>query len=299
MNAKTKYTASAKYHCLEFLKRNSMELYLNYCRKESCEPGHTYGPASRSEYLLHYILDGSGTFQHGETTYTLKKHDAFLIFPDEVTTYSASLTSPWSYIWLGFNGPKALDCLQHAGFSDKKRVGHFPQEETITGCVDQILGAHQLTYCHDLIRQSNLMLLLACMIQEFQENSADSQETSYPQNVYVEYAIDYIDQNMGENIKISDIASYVGIDRSYLTKVFKKTMDLSPQEYLVNVRMNKAASLLTATSLPMHQISEQVGYNNPLAFSKAFKQKFGASPTNYRTLEMEGVILSDHKEPVS
>ncbi|MCB2352656.1 hypothetical protein [Clostridium estertheticum] len=51
-----KYTDSARYRCLEHLKKHSVDLYLNYCGIEECDPGHSYGPIKRTEYLLHYIL---------------------------------------------------------------------------------------------------------------------------------------------------------------------------------------------------------------------------------------------------
>ena len=296
MSTNTKYTSSVKYHCLEYLKRNSVELYLNYCGKEYCEPGHSYGPAKRTEYLLHYIIDGSGSFTCNNVTYSLHQNDAFLILPDELTYYCADSESPWTYVWIGFNGSKADDCLRYAGFTKESRIQHFSNTSFITQCIDNILDAHQLTYAHDLIRQSNLMLLLSSMIQEYQKNSMNtSNDSEYPQQVYIEYATDYIERHLHENIKVSDIAAFIGIDRSYLTKIFKKILDLSPQEYLINLRMNKASSLLKTTDYTINQISEMIGYNTPLAFSKAFKLKYNVSPGVYRTMS-EQLILSTSKE---
>ena len=291
-----KYTSSVKYHCLEYLKRNSVELYLNYCGKEYCEPGHHYGPAKRTEFLLHYILDGSGTFTCSNKTYTLHKNDAFLIMPDEITSYCADSETPWTYVWIGFNGSKASDCLRYAGFSYESRIQSFPNSEFIKQCIDNILEAHQLTYAHDLIRQSNLMLLLSSMIQIHQEtHPKQNEENEYPQQVYIEYATDFIERHIHENIKVSDIASFIGIDRSYLTKIFKKMLDLSPQEYLINLRMNKASSLLKTTDYTISQIAEEVGYNSTLSFTKAFKLKYNISPGAYRT-QSETTILASHKE---
>lgn len=290
-----KYTSSVKYHCLEYLKRNSVELYLNYCGKENCEPGHSYGPAKRQEYLLHYIVEGSGTFTCNNKTYELHQNDAFLIMPDEITSYRADSKTPWSYVWIGFNGSKASDCLRYAGFNSENRIQSFKNATFIKQCVDQILDAHQLTYAHDLIRQSNLMLLLSAMIQAYQEKCPDCiDDTEYPQQVYIEYATDFIERHIHENIKVSDIASFIGIDRSYLTKIFKKILDLSPQEYLINLRMNKASSLLKTTDYTISQIAEKVGYNTTLAFTKAFKSKYDVSPGVYRS-QTEVPTLSTQK----
>lgn len=59
-------------------------------------------------------------------------------------------------------------------------------------------------------------------------------------------------------------------------------MGCSPQQFLVNLRMEKAVGMLKNTDLPVNQIAAQVGYENPLTFSKIFKQRYGISPKNYR-----------------
>ena len=76
-DTEVKYTESPNNQCLEFLRKNSVELYLAYCGREICEAGHTYGPAVRQEYLLHYVISGKGTFTADGKTTELGAHDAF------------------------------------------------------------------------------------------------------------------------------------------------------------------------------------------------------------------------------
>lgn len=82
--------------------------------------------------------------------------------------------------------------------------------------------------------------------------------------------------------KISDIASYIGITRSYLTHIFKQKMEISPQEYLVSYRLEQGSRLLRTTRMSIGEIAEKIGYENPLTFSKIFKNVYGVSPKNYR-----------------
>ena len=95
-------------------------------------------------------------------------------------------------------------------------------------------------------------------------------------------AINYIEQNFQNNITIEDIASVCGINRSYFGKIFLKSVGKSPQEFLINYRMVKAAELLKLTSLSIADISSAVGYENQLHFSRAFKTIYGVSPRNWR-----------------
>ena len=97
------------------------------------------------------------------------------------------------------------------------------------------------------------------------------------------------------NITYNEIADYIGVNRSYLTNSFKKMIGCSPQEYLVNLRMEKAKTMLLKTDMPIHAIASEVGYTDQLAFSKIFKQHYGASPRAYRELITEELVIKSKK----
>ncbi len=276
------YKTTRNEDVLDFLKSNSIDLYLNYCGHEFCEPKHFYGPAKRTEYLIHYIVDGKGTFICDKKTYKLGKHDAFLIMPEEITYYEADEEEPWEYVWIGFNGLKALQIIENAGFSKENRINHFPDPKPIIDNISLMLKAHKMTYANDLIRQGQLYLVLASMTEQYQRLHPTTEQNKYTKQNYVEYAVRFIEQNYHKNIKVSDIANYIGINRSYFTKIFKQEMGLSPQQYLLHFKMHNAASLLEDTDLAIKVISKRNGYDNSLTFSKAFKSFFGISPKKYR-----------------
>ncbi|MCA5962258.1 helix-turn-helix transcriptional regulator [Blautia sp. RD014234] len=102
--------------------------------------------------------------------------------------------------------------------------------------------------------------------------------------------MEYISFNYNQKIEINELADYIGVNRSYLTSSFKKAIGCSPQEYLVNLRMEKARSLLKNTDMQINAIANSVGYVDQLAFSKIFKQHYGMSPRAYREEEEELVI---------
>ena len=99
---------------------------------------------------------------------------------------------------------------------------------------------------------------------------------------YIKEAIHYIEQNFQNDISIEEIARVCGINRSYFGKIFRKSIGKSPQEFLMNYRMIKATELLSLTSLSISEISQAVGYDNPLHFSRAFKNVYGISPRTWR-----------------
>ena len=78
------------------------------CGYEICAPGHSFGPVQRSFYLLHYVMEGRGTFWANDRRYELKKGQLFEIRPGEMTRYRADEAHPWYYVWIGFSVQEPL-----------------------------------------------------------------------------------------------------------------------------------------------------------------------------------------------
>ena len=102
------------------------------------------------------------------------------------------------------------------------------------------------------------------------------------QDFYIHEAISFIEQNFQNDISVENIADNCGLNRSYFGKIFKKSVGRTPQEFLLNYRMTKAAELLKLTKLSVGDISKAVGYENPFHFSRAFKSVYGIPPREWR-----------------
>ncbi|WP_317134957.1 helix-turn-helix transcriptional regulator [Bacillus changyiensis] len=103
------------------------------------------------------------------------------------------------------------------------------------------------------------------------------------QQKYIEDALLFIEQNYANSITVHDIAKYISIDRSYLHRLFKQYLNKSPQEYLLNLRIEKGCFLLAHSSLKIGDIARSVGYNDTLLFSKTFKKIKQSTPSEYRS----------------
>ena len=108
---------------------------------------------------------------------------------------------------------------------------------------------------------------------------------------YVNYAVKLIDSNYS-GIRIGEVAGYVGVNRTYLTSIFRARMHMSPQEYLMQVRMTHGRELLLNTDLPINVVAQEVGYHDQLAFSKIFRKKYGLSPEQYRKKHRDEYSIS-------
>ena len=114
--------------------RSGGELSLHDCGWESCEPCHAFGPAVRDHFLVHYVMEGRGTFRCGGVEAHLGKGEGFLIRPSEVTYYEADREDPWTYCWVGFDGTRAASLLALAGLADS-HVFRSDRDDFLWPCV--------------------------------------------------------------------------------------------------------------------------------------------------------------------
>ena len=99
---------------------------------------------------------------------------------------------------------------------------------------------------------------------------------------YVERAKNYIEANYAGEISVQGIARCLGLSRSYFSAVFSRAEGMSPQEYLVDFRLRKAAELIATRGLRPGEAAVACGYPDVFTFSKMFKKKYGISPGKYR-----------------
>ena len=92
----------------------------------------------------------------------------------------------------------------------------------------------------------------------------------------------YLDVNYSEKLRLKDVAHNFGVHPNYLTRVFHEKYHVSPKQYLLNLKLQKACQLLHTTELPVAVIANSMGFDDSLAFSKLFKKTYGFSPSHYR-----------------
>jgi AraC-like DNA-binding protein len=260
---------------------SGLDLIVYQCGIENCKPLHSFGPAVRDHFLIHYILEGSGTFYVDGISYKLSKNQGFLILPDIITYYEADAENPWIYAWVGFSGIKAENYLNGTNLSKDNPIFEYTQGDFIKECFEDMIKAIKMQYGRDL----RLKGLLSLFLSELIECSGKSTtEGTNQKEAYLKKTFQYIESNYSRNISISEIAQNINLNKNYFSNFFKDNIGLSPQEYLINYRINKACELMKNPLLSISDIARSVGYNDALGFSKIFKKLKGQSPKKYREI---------------
>lgn len=272
------------FQCLDQIEHQTNDLYLTRCGIQKCPPNYSWGPKQRPQYHMHFILSGSGYFEVDQTIHHLKRGQIFLIPPNTVSRYYSSGHDPWTYAFISFQGNKAKQYVNQAGLGKSPYILTFDTDlDEYAALIREMLSTHQLTITNELRRISLLFSLFSMLTASSHGSTANTQTShDYLPETYFEHALQYIHFNYAKTIHIQDIADYIGITRSYLFYIFNKKLNLSPQKYLLNYRIDKAKHLLASTEIFIKDVAQNVGYEDSLAFSKMFRNATGYSPSAYR-----------------
>ncbi|MCM1193701.1 MAG: AraC family transcriptional regulator [Butyrivibrio sp.] len=266
---------------LDFDNDRLGSLYVNCCGCSQTESLHSFGPASKPHYLIHYILSGRGIFRFHDKEYRLEAGYGFLIQPNELAFYQADEKEPWSYLWVGFGGSRAEEYLTGMGLSAGHPVFSCDRDEELYGIVRDMMEHNTFGMANDLRRNGQMSVFLSVLAE-----SADAGVTAKDEedrgNQYVKKAVSFIQSNYCNPIKVTDVADYVCINRSYLYTLFRSYLGMSPQQFLTTFRITKARELLDSTSYPIESIALSCGYSDAMVFTRAFHAMKGMSPSQYR-----------------
>ncbi len=236
-----------------------------------CEPGFAPEYHIRSTYLVHYVYSGSGTLEADGVVFPVHENQAFMIFPGQRTTYTASENDPMVYRWIEFYGNKAEEILKASALTPQSPI--FTDSSGLpAGLALKNLVDGGITDPFSLIGKFYVFAGSLC------KNTTSSSYT----NRYVDMAINYIHYRDNVKISVSEIAAYLNISSSLLTHIFTEKTGVPPKKYILKYFMENAVTMLKNGRLSINEISYSLGYNSTEEFSKAFKRYFNVSPTAYR-----------------
>mgnify|MGYP000531558645 CR=1 FL=1 len=257
------------------------KLTIYQCGYQKTPPDHKYGPAVRNHFLIHYAVSGCGTYTVGGTTYALQAGQGFLIEPFVTTVYKADHDDPWEYYWFGFYGGEAAALLAEAGMKSPELTFHSPLKQT-----ERVLAEMNRISLSGNADRCGLLSLLYRFFSIHNKNLSQMQQRLLrlgpDRNTYISEAVNYIEQNYNYHITVSDIARHVGLDRSYLYRLFLSDTGISPQQYLIEYRLTAACRMLSANRHNITEIAYSCGFSSVAYFFAAFKKKYGASPLRYK-----------------
>lgn len=218
-------------------------------------------------FLLIRIIDGHLNFEYRGTSFTAHEGDVVLLDCKDYHHYWADdiVTFQWFH-YDGCSSQAYFDMLYAkygACFCGKTEL-YFPFNYVLDELKADPPNDHKLSF---LIH--NIIGILAI-------------PDKLPESSIVTKARQYIQEHFQEDINVPDIAEHVALNTFYFSKLFKKNTGVPPHQYLTNIRIKYAKSLLSETSHGLSYISRQCGYTSESHFIRAFKKSTAITPIQFR-----------------
>lgn len=147
--------------------------------------------------------------------------------------------------------------------------------------------AYQISdfYLQKLDLCSNNAQIIECRNQAVRTltDAVREKQTKKKVSGYVEQCCDYIGKHYREKIYLNDLAEKMGITPTYLSRLFSQEMGVPLQEYIVQVRIERAKNLLAYSEAPISEIGDYVNFPSQSYFGRVFRKYTGLTPRQYRT----------------
>lgn len=263
-------------------KDNSTPLVVGSCgtyRLKTRPKLPTYWQKGRRDYQILYVANGKTHFWFDDREEIVSAGHMVLYKPEEIQKYVYYLEDNPEVFWIHFTGRDVKNILAYHGISLDEHVfycGVLPDYKALFRKIIQELQLCRYGYEDYIASLFNDILLLVNRQQHEQKKTTGNVQEQ------IERAAAYFNENYNTKISIDDYAESLHISTNWFIHNFKQYAGMSPAQYILSLRMVNAQSLLERTTYNIKEISEIVGYENPLYFSRVFKKEIGKSPAQYR-----------------
>lgn len=237
-----------------------------------CTPGFTPGFHYRQHYLIHYVYEGECVVEIEDKVHRVFAGQMFVIYPRLLCNYTSSTDNPCTYRWIEIDGHNFENFLRTTALSKSAPIISDNAEGTVGALLTRITEEGKMS--------GKKLNGYAWFLAEALSSTDNERQSVYEK--YIEKAVEYIRFNSEKKTTVSDVAAYLQIDRSYLSRVFNEYMGISIKKYIYNYHMDIGKSFLAYSNLSIKEIAAAIGYEDPLDFTKAFHRTYGMSPTKWR-----------------
>ncbi|WP_245459309.1 MULTISPECIES: AraC family transcriptional regulator [unclassified Rhizobium] len=239
--------------------------------------------------VLQHTISGSGRLRYENRNYRVNSGDTLLVLVPHNHRYWLEKGERWEYFWISMNGEEAL------------RIHRL-----ILSAAGPVLKLQPTTVDHladcglRLVRGATTPASASAIAYEAAMALYDDVFGSHAfaaDRSAMQIVIDHIDANLDKPLPVDELAKVSGLSRAHFSRVFAESEGLSPAEFVLQQRMQRAAKLLTkAAFIPVKEVAIMSGFDDANYFSKVFRRIYGINPTEFRTTGMYAAVRSPVEE---
>lgn len=240
---------------------------------------HTSRRENLSSYLFFLVSSGAGELTYNGANYQLSEGDC--VFIDCRHPYSHTTSENlWNISWIHFDGPTVSNIYQkyiERGGLPVFKASDFTKYKECFSFLYEI--ATKNSYTRDMDINTGISSILSLLMGDSWNPEKTQQNTKKTSILTVK---NYLDENYTQRITLDELARHFGINKFYLTRIFKEQMGVSIMDYLLSIRITEAKNKLRFTNMSAEEIGITTGIGDIYYFSRVFKKIEGIGIREYR-----------------
>lgn len=237
------------------------------------------------EYQLLYLTRGCGIFESQTSGIRrINAGDLIILFPGIWHRYSPEVTTGWDEYWVAFQGKYADELILEQTLS--------PEDPVLHPGVNELLVESYLRIIDEARTEAvgYQQVIVAQILQILSSATATTRRKEFEGTDIlriIEQAKCTLLEHANQAVNVEELASNLHVSYSWFRRMFRQYTGLSPAQYHLQLRINRACELLRNTTIPIAVIGRTTGFDSSYYFSRIFKEKTGYSPRNYRNLAQQ------------
>lgn len=236
--------------------------------------GYDLSRTSFDSFLLEIILEGRVKIEtEGEL---LTAHTGQVVLLDCYKPHRYYSDTGWHALWVHFDGASARGYFEIIR-RQNGQVFATHQMQTIRKALQDL---YDMFHHQQPLNEAYMALHLTQALTAMTDPAEPTVIRDQPR--LIDQAVAFINQHMGDEIYVRELARMVGLSEYHFIRVFREAMGVTPRQYIIASRMNHARYLLKTTALPIGEIAGMAGYTSESMFTAAFRRTQGTTPSQYR-----------------
>ncbi|MEN2416275.1 AraC family transcriptional regulator [Flavobacterium mesophilum] len=235
-----------------------------------------------ADNIFIYCTRGKGWYKIKNQRFEVGINDFFIIpATTEEMSYGADENDPWTIYWVHFSGNDMEN------FNKGFNIGLYDGPQQIIyneKGIELWLSMYQnleMGYSKENITKANLCLYH--FISSFLYPDKNLSEKKQEEKDLISSTIAFMRTKLTEKLTLEDLALTNQLSASHFSSLFRKGTGMSPLDYFIHLKLQKACLLLLTTEMRVKDIASELGYEDPYYFSRLFKKYINTSPLQYRS----------------
>lgn len=230
--------------------------------------------------LLLYTCQGCGEITYRNATYSLPAGTMVLLDGKYAHRYGTGGAESWEFIWMHYRDYSPVSIADYL-FERNVLIQQVPPDEA----KEFYRSSKEISAGTMPLGPMQLSQLLSTFLTKWGTFNYNKQfPVPESREHLIQKAQEYIREHFASEVTLDELAAWCSVSKYYLIKIFRKTIGMTPHQYLLHVRISHARVMLLSTSDTVASIGEAVGFPNTSSFIAVFKKLEGTTPLGVRNL---------------